>query len=144
MTQEEYAATCDSIAREIAGLASRYVQLASFPGRADATCHFHYAYHTHAPQRRGGWTSGVPNPDEDGIWFHIRIWDPADPSEATAQINTQPGIPSWWIGKRRVTYLILEGAKTDPVMGEIKRILERHGMVEQREPPPQPPSDAGR
>ena len=36
-----------------------------------------YEYHTHPAQHRGGWTSGVPNPDDDGIWFYIDFHDPS-------------------------------------------------------------------
>jgi hypothetical protein len=42
---------------------------------------------------------GLPNPNPDGIWFHIGVWDPNDPAEANSQINTQPVMPPWWIGE---------------------------------------------
>jgi len=45
-----------------------------------------YAYHTHKAKHRGGWTSGVPHPDDDGVWFHLDFHDP----DSKAQIHTLP------------------------------------------------------
>ena len=76
-----------------------------------------YAFHTHAAPARGGWTSGVPNPDEDGIWFYIDLHDPA----STAQIHTQPMGPKLCLGGQHVSFLSLAGDRV--------RELDRETLV---------------
>jgi hypothetical protein len=125
----DYPAICQSIADEIAGIRASYPQLAEFEATA-TDCTITYAHHTHRANQVGGWTAGVPNPDPDGVWFYIAVWDPADPAEASSQINTQPMTPQRWIGKRRVTYLILEGDQTTRVGDELLSILKHHEMTE--------------
>jgi hypothetical protein len=125
----DYSAICQSIADEIAGIRASYPQLVEFEPTA-SDCTITYAHHTHAATHAGGWTAGVPNPDPDGVWFYIGVWDPADPAEASSQINTQPMVPERWIGKRRVTYLILEGDRTTRVGDELLSILKHHEMTE--------------
>jgi hypothetical protein len=89
-----------------------------------------YAFHTHPPQRRGGWTSGVPNPDDDGIWFHIDLHDP----DSQAQIHTQPVVfTKVKLGKKIAFLLMLEGGKTKPAAGRIWEIIQD---VAKRPPPP--------
>lgn len=102
-------------------------QLAQF--RADehldaAQARIDYAGHTHAATHAGGWTAGVPNPDTDGIWFHIDVHDPA----STAQIHTQPVVERLCLGTARVSFLVLEGDQVEPAAGELRRTLERHGV----------------
>ena len=83
-----------------------------------------YSYHTHTSERTGGWTSGVPNPDADGIWFYVDLHD----KDSTAQIHTQPVTgTSLQFGKKRVCFLILQGAATQSVSGKIKSILQANG-----------------
>ena len=83
-----------------------------------------YSYKTHPADAVGGWVSGVPNPDPGGIWFHIDLHDEA----STAQIHTQPRTAiQLHYGDKKICFLILEGAATASVSGEIMAILERHG-----------------
>jgi len=83
-----------------------------------------YNYHTHKSKRSGGWTSVVPNPDSDGIWFYIDLHD----KDSTAQIHTQPMTGTFLrVGNKSVCFLILEGPTTKSVAGEISSILERNG-----------------
>lgn len=83
----DYPAICQSIADEIAAIRGTYPQLAGFEATA-TDCTITYAHHTHRATHVGGWTAGVPNPDPDGVWFYIGVWDPADPVQAMAQIKT--------------------------------------------------------
>jgi hypothetical protein len=125
----DYAATCKAIAKEIAALGRDYPQLRSFDARKVEDCRIDHEHRCGPPQGRGGWTAGVPKPEPDGIWLHIRLWDPNDAAEATAQINTQPVMPSWWIGERRVTFLLREGEATTSCAEAVMAVLERHGLV---------------
>lgn len=85
-----------------------------------------YAFRTHAPQRTGGWTSGVPQPDADGIWFHIDLHDPGSP----LQLHTQPVTRSLCLGDSRVSFLLLEGRDTRSLHAPIWSVLARHGARE--------------
>lgn len=123
----DYSAICQSIADEIAELHAP--QLVDYQP-ITAECRIGYAYHTHDPPHIGGWESTVPNPDPDGVWFYIGVWDPSDPAQASLQLNTQPGTPSWWIGKRRVTFVILEGERTTRIAHQLLAILKHHEMTE--------------
>lgn len=128
----DYRRSIEGIARDISGLKERYPQLKEFSVaehlRADRY-QISYGYRTHKAQGRGGWTSGVPNPDEDGIWFYIDFHDPA----STAQIHTQPAttVP-YCVGDMRLSFLSLEGAKTQSTQGAIWQILKKHGAAECR------------
>jgi hypothetical protein len=129
----DYPAICKAIAEDIEALRPAYPQLTEY--RADLAteqdeCKIRYQWHTHAPTRAGGWTAGVPHPDPDGIWFYLGIWDPTDPAEASAQINTQPVLPPWRLGTRKITFLHLEGEQTRPVAGAIVTILRARGMTD--------------
>ena len=124
---------CQNIARDIEKLKLKYPQLKEFDPAKNLNkqrCKISYTYKCHDPDRRSGWAGGVPNPDPDGIWFYIGLWDENDPQEKMAQINTQPVIPLWYINGRRVTYLILEGEKTNSVSEQIFEILRKHGLQE--------------
>jgi len=112
------------IARDIAALKRTFPQLAHFDPKvyAGATS-ISYSFHTHEPARSGGWTSGVPAPDDDGMWFYIDMHDP----DSTAQIHTQPMTAPLCLGALRVSFLIQEGARTRPLSAEISRILQQHG-----------------
>ena len=87
-----------------------------------------YSFHTHAPKHIGGWTSGVPNPDHDGVWFYIDLHDP----NSTAQIHTQPVTMPICLGDKRVSFLSLEGAGTKSLDPAIREILRKHGAHECR------------
>jgi hypothetical protein len=119
-----------AIASEIEVLKAEYPQLAEFSAQknvATAALSISYGYRTHKAEPRGGWTSGVPNPDDDGLWFHLDFHDPA----STAQIHTQPmTIREQCFGGMKVGFLILEGSKTVSVNGALWRILRRHGVTE--------------
>ena len=119
--------TCNSIADDIEKVARQFPQLINFRAADQHDCTIRYQHKTHPPARTGGWSSGVPHPDADGIWFYIGIYDPNGPA-AESQIHTQPVVPNWWIGTRKVMFLILEGDKTTPAAAAITKILERHGM----------------
>ena len=121
----DYARVMNSIARDIAALKADYPQLAQFDaaGVDAGEPKISYAFHTHAPPRSGGWTSGVPNPDSDGVWFYIDFHDP----DSTAQIHTQPVIGAQCLGVKRVSFLILEGDATRSIVGAIQKILQAHG-----------------
>ena len=118
-----------AIARDIEGLKATYPQLAGFSlANVDAaTLTISYAHRTHKATHAGGWTSGVPNPDDDGVWFHIDLHD----ADSTAQIHTQPmtGTPRC-LGDKRVGFLILEGAKTTSVNGALWEVFRKAGVVE--------------
>ena len=118
----------DAIARAIEARKPDFPQLASFSAarnlRADALT-IDYSFKTHKPEGRGGWTSGVPNPDPDGVWFYIDIHSP----DSMAQIHTQPMVEQLCFGKMRVQFLSLEGAKTKRVVGSIRAILLKNGVT---------------
>lgn len=85
-----------------------------------------YAYRTRPPQRTGGWTSGVPAPDADGVWFHIDLHDP----RSQLQLHTQPVTPSLCLGESRVAFLLLEGPETRSLYGPIWSALSKQGARE--------------
>ena len=128
MTKSDYVERLRAIARDIAALKPEFPQLVDFSVAKDIQIddeHFDisYAYHTHQARHVGGWTSGVPNPDDDGVWFFIDFHDADDVS----QIHTQPEYIEMRLGSKIVEFLILEGAKTRSVDGRIQGILEAHG-----------------
>jgi hypothetical protein len=121
-----YEAVLGRIAADIEALRGEYPQLAAFSARAHLDRErlaITYGYRTHEPRHRGGWSSGVPNPDDDGVWFHIDLHDPG----STAQIHTQPVAPRLRLGAKNVILLILEGARTRRLAPALYRILERRG-----------------
>jgi hypothetical protein len=83
----DYETTMQAIAQDIANLRSKVPELQDFsPGKNAKGLTINYAYHTHKAKHRGGWTAGVPNPNDDGVWFYINFHDP----HSIAQIDTQP------------------------------------------------------
>ncbi len=138
----DYEETLIAIAAEIELLKTDYPQLREFK----AEHHFDrealridYEYHTHPPQRSGGWTAAVPNPDPDGIWFHIDIHDPS----SNRQIHQQPMVPTRTaIGAREAFMLSLEGTDTRSVSDRLWQIVEQHADHPEtvEAPPPVPPS----
>ena len=124
---EDYRKFIRDVSRKISGLKVKYPQLQEFSVEKNADSErlrITYDFRTHRSERSGGWVSGVPNPDPDGIWFYIDLHDP----DSTAQIHTQPfTYPQLAFGDKLVSFLILEGAQTRSVREEILSILKRHG-----------------
>ena len=122
----DYPGILAAVARDIAALKDQFPQLAEFSADKTDVDDFRisYDYHTHAPTHRGGWTSGVPNPDQDGVWFHLDFHDP----DSMAQIHTQPVVPMGRLGTKVVMLLILEGRKTKPLAGKLWEILRLYGV----------------
>jgi hypothetical protein len=119
--------------QEIAGDIERLK--AQFPQLRDFSAHAHcdpqrlvisYSFKTHAPPRQGGWTSGVPHPDDDGVWFYIDFHDP----DSTAQIHTQPVVPPLYYRGKNVMFLSLEGAQTQPLASALQKILFARGITD--------------
>ncbi len=129
-TESDYATTLRRIAQDVEALKRDYAQLESFSVQENLdvdTLTVSYAYRTHKSARSGGWTAGVPNPNDDGIWFRVDFHNP----DSVAQIHNQPAAPfPRCIGRKRVTFLILEGVDTKSVAAAIAKILERHGVAE--------------
>ena len=116
------------IARAIEALKIRQPALAEFSAAKNLDADnqkITYAFHTHAASARGGWTAGVPNPDEDGIWFYIDLHDAA----STAQIHTQPMGPKLCLGEQHVSFLSLAGDRVRELDREISKILRRNGVA---------------
>ncbi|OGZ28114.1 MAG: hypothetical protein A2562_00490 [Candidatus Nealsonbacteria bacterium RIFOXYD1_FULL_39_11] len=122
-----YLQVLQSIAEKIADLKVDYPQLAEFSPIANMNAEslvINYGYHTHQAEYHGGWASGVPSPDDDGIWFYIDFHDP----DSQAQIHTQPENIAKCLGKKRVQFLILEGEKAKSLSSKINTILLDHGI----------------
>jgi hypothetical protein len=127
----DYSTSLQAIARDVENLKSEFPQLQEFSTQKNSASErlvIEYAYHTHQATHRGGWTSGVPNPDDDGVWFYIDFHDP----ESRAQIHTQPMIAALWLADKRVSFLILEGKHAKPLAGRIGAILKSHGVTDCR------------
>ncbi len=123
-----YEAAITAIAEDIERLKNQYPQLADFSSRKHCSREslvISYSYRTHRSQRRGGWTSGVPNPDADGIWFHIDFHDP----DSTDQIHTQPVVRDMRYREKKVMVLILEGKRTRRVAPALMTVLRRRGVT---------------
>lgn len=124
----DYRRSIEAIAQDIEGLKDSHSQLQNFSVAEHVKTDKHqisYGYRTHTSTGRGGWTSAVPNPDEDGIWFYIDFHDPA----STLQIHTQPPVIPYCVGAMRLSFLSLEGPKTKSVEGAIWNILKKHGAT---------------
>lgn len=129
----DYAATMAAIAADIAQLKAEFPQLVDFSPLSNLdreSLVIRYQYRTHRPRAenglRGGWSAGVPNPDADGVWFYLNLHDPG----SLSQIDTQPAMLPICLGRKRVTFLILEGKETKPLGGRIFTILKRHGATD--------------
>ena len=117
-----------AIAAEIEALKTDYPQLAEFSAARNLVrdaLEIVYVFHTHSPPRTGGWTSGVPHPDDDGVWFALDFHDP----RSTLEKHTQPKAhEKQCFGDMQVQLLMLEGKKTRPLNGPIWKILRKHGV----------------
>src|SRR5215472_6018921 len=130
-----------AIGQDIAKLKAKFPQLREFSVSKNVLSErliIRYEYHTHIYQiggssRSNPWTGSRARawrePDDDGVWFYIDFHDPA----STDQIHTVPTLG--WPGKppdcfedKKVSFLMLEGNKTSPVSGEIRKILHRYGV----------------
>ncbi len=115
------------VSEEITNLKETYPQLKEFSIKKHADIEnlkIDYSYNTHKSERSGGWTSGVPNPNPDGIWFYIDLHD----KDSTAQIHLQPMTgTSLQFSNKSICFLILEGTATKSVSNKILSILERNG-----------------
>jgi hypothetical protein len=118
------------VATDIEKLKTSFPQLRDFSARTDfnpSVPAITYSFHTHAAEKTGGWTSGVPNPDDDGVWFYIDLHDP----KSTLEIHTQPMVTApMCLGDRRVSYLSLEGRRTKSIGVAIWKILRKYGAHE--------------
>jgi hypothetical protein len=130
--QQDYLNVLQAVARDIAGLRGEFPQLKEFSPAVNvnpkgiAGPAIDYGYHTHRAKQAGGWTSGVPNPNDDGVWFWIDVHD----ADTRAQIDTQPMTgAALCLDDKRVQFLILEGKKTKSVGGRIWAILKDHGVA---------------
>jgi hypothetical protein len=125
-----FPATCAAIAADLETLRPQFPALVEYRGDTAQkhACWIEYGWHTHRSTGTGGWTSGVPNPDRDGVWFYIGIYDPNGP-EASSQINTQPMTPNWWLGDRKVMVLFLAGDDVHGLGEQVMVVLTKHGLV---------------
>lgn len=125
-----FPASCTAIAADLEALRPQFPALVEY--RADTAqrrvCWIEYGWHTHKAAQTGGWSAGVPSPDRDGVWFYIGIYDPNGP-EASSQINTQPMTPNWWVGDRKVMYLMLVGDDVHGLGDQVMAVLTKHGLV---------------
>jgi hypothetical protein len=126
----DYEGAITRIAGGIAELKGTYPQLQDFSAAGNlraALQRITYGFRTHEPPKTGGWTSGVPNPDDDGIWFFIDFHDP----DSKAEVHTQPVTgPPMCIGARHVSFLSLEGTATKRAYGAIWTVLRAQGVKE--------------
>jgi hypothetical protein len=130
--ETEYASALRGIARSIESLKSDYPQLAEFSRSEHSDVEglrITYAYRTESPPRTGGWTSGVPSPVEGGVWFLIDFYD----ADSKAELHTQPVVPRYRFGEKRVMLLLREGAGTKPLHGALVGVLLEHGVQPDRD-----------
>ncbi len=128
----DYAKILTDIKSDLADLAGEYPQLQDVSEKAllnASRLSLAYSYRTHVAQQPGGWTAGVPNPDDDGIWFYIDFHDP----NSSEQIHTQPVIRALCLGPKQVSVLILEGKNTKSASGKIYSVLRNHGVTDCRD-----------
>ena len=127
----DYRKVLIDIQKDLSKLGTEFPQLRDFSHAREfdpEKLSLSFSYHTHKAKHLGGWTAGVPNPDDDGVWFYIDFHDPS----STAQIHTQTDTISRCLGSKRVSFLILEGKNTKAVTGRINSILNKHGLVDCR------------
>ncbi len=127
-SRTDHVAVLTEIADKIHQLGNRFPQLKNFSPHEHLDVEklsIKYAYHTHKAKPTGGWTSGVPNPDDDGVWFYIDFHDP----DSSRQIHTQPfRMTAYGVGGMRFHFLILEGAGTQSVEAELWQIFTAAGI----------------
>src|SRR5215472_9961075 len=124
-----------AIGQDIAKLKAKFPQLREFSVSKDVLSErliITYEYHTHIYQiggssRSNPWTGSRarawPEPDDDGVWFYIDFrLGPKDPTLGW------PGRPPDCFEDKKVSFLMLEGNKTNPAKHEVEEILKRHGV----------------
>ncbi|KAB2880831.1 hypothetical protein F9K33_03495 [bacterium] len=124
----DYVDIIKKIAWEIELLKDQYPQLRDFESSVYVDANnlsISYGYKTHRAVHQSGWTSGVPNPDDDGIWLYIDFHSP----KSTKQIHTQPKMPALCIGEMQVSFLILEGDATPSIAPLVRDILKNNGII---------------
>ena len=121
-------AAVEAIARDIEQLKADYPQLAEFSAMRNIerrALGIGYGFRTHEAQRTGGWTSGVPAPDDDGVWFSIAFFDP----ESRLQVHTQPTVHARTCFRDLyVQVLMREGKETRSLLAPVWKILRKHGV----------------
>jgi len=123
--EPDYQVIINKIALDIAALKGDFPQLTDFdPDTAINRDKFSidYGFHTHR-KPGAGWTAGVPNPDNDGVWFYLDFHDP----NSQLQIHTQPKTVPICLGKWKVSMLMLEGTNTKSLRASITSVLKNHG-----------------
>ena len=123
-----YKIVISNIANDILKLKKDYPQLADFTIKDNLhkdQLMITYEYHTHEPTSHIGWTSCVPNPDDDGIWFYIDIHD----QNSIAQIHTQSVVPEYQIGNKILFMLILAGKDTKSISSDLNKIIQHYGKI---------------
>jgi hypothetical protein len=125
----DYRRSIQGIARGIEKLKTQYPQLDGFSSAENVNpdeLKIEYAYSTREAERVGGWRSGVPHPNDDGLWFFIDLHDP----DSMRQIHTQPVTVPLCLGEKRVSFLILEGKNTKSIHGAIWKIMSAQGVIQ--------------
>src|SRR5262245_50846679 len=87
--KQDYEVAIRRIAKDIELRKKHFVQLKEFQPLVHTDCEslkISYSFKTHRTKHSGGWTSGMPNPDDKGIWFYIDFHLP----DSKAQIHVQP------------------------------------------------------
>jgi hypothetical protein len=127
MAEDSPSDAIERIGAGIANLRAEFPQLNSF----SVSQHVHaerweieYGYHTHRVWNRAGWVGGVPNPDDDGVWFFIDFHRP----DSQRQIDRQPVVPPYCFGEEQVLFLILQGKNTKSVADAVWQVLEQQGV----------------
>jgi hypothetical protein len=123
--QPDYAGVFNAIVRDIEAMKGEFPQLREFSAnhRFIDRLAIEYQFHTHPPEPRGGWTSGVPNPDDDGVWFYLDFHDP----QSKAELYEQPDVNTRaCFGRMEVFLLMLEGKKTKPLEARLWAVVKRH------------------
>jgi len=131
--ESTYAEVLCAIAGDIEAGKDDYPQLAEFTAATNCDperLEISYGYHTHRSKRRGGWAAAVPNPDDDGVWFHLDFHDP----NSRAQIHTQPVVFSRHFRSKRVMLLLLDGSKTRSIGPLLNEAMTAHGVETGRVP----------
>jgi hypothetical protein len=124
---DSYESTLRKIAQSIEALKPEYPQLSEFSAANHCDAErltITYGYRTETAARTGGWTSGVPSPTHDGVWFYIDFHG----ADSTLQIHTQPVVPRYRFRDKQVMFLLLEGANTKTLSGKLFQILLDHGV----------------
>lgn len=125
-----YPQTLKEISWDIQGLKDKYDQMRDFSTNKNAdllNLKITYEYSTHESPKTGGWSSGTPLPNDDGVWFYFDIHD----SDSNNEIINQPvsAVPMC-LGSKHIQFLLLEGSKVKSLQTPIWNILRRHGVVE--------------